>query len=232
MRTAQHSWHPCDVLALAENPPEPPTIGKLLYPGARTLLSGETESLKTWLALILAKAEMDIELPVGWVDLDAMGAAAIVERLRALGVSDEQTRRHFLYFQPDQRLAGEALRDVCAEMAERRARLLVVDSFNPMLRLHGLDPNVTSDIEAFWQEVADPITRAGAAPALLDHVVKNREGRGKYAYGSERKASGTIVHVGFKPVRPFVRWNRTAQPSPTGSSQTAAAWATSPARPS
>ena len=27
--------------------------------GKRTLLSGETESLKTWLALILAKAETD-----------------------------------------------------------------------------------------------------------------------------------------------------------------------------
>jgi AAA domain len=189
-------------------PAQRPTIGGLLYPGKRTLLSGETESLKTWLALILAKAEMDIGLPVAWVDLDAMGAAAIVERLRALGVSDEQTQRLFLYYEPDQLLADEALAEVCATVAERDVRVFFIDSFNPMLRLHGLDPNSTPDVEAYWQEVADPITRAGAAPTHLDHVVKNPDGRGKYAYGSERKASGAIVHVGFKPVRPLVRGSR------------------------
>jgi len=53
--------------------------------------------------------------------------------------------------------------------------------------------------------VATPITEAGAAPVLLDHVVKNREGRGKYAIGSERKASGAIVHVGFKLHTPLSR---------------------------
>ena len=69
-----------------------------------------------------------------------------------------------------------------------------------MLNLHGLDPGSTSDIETFWREVATPITDAGAAPTLLDHVAKNPESRGKYAYGSERKASGAIVHIGFRVV--------------------------------
>lgn len=76
-----HSWQPSSLIARAAEPPEPPTIGGLLYPAKRTLLSGETESLKTWLALILAKAEMDAGYPVGWADLDAMGAAVLGGRL-------------------------------------------------------------------------------------------------------------------------------------------------------
>jgi hypothetical protein len=44
--SAEHSWRPIDLVAAASNPPEPPTIGGLLYPGKRTLLSGETETSK------------------------------------------------------------------------------------------------------------------------------------------------------------------------------------------
>jgi len=85
-----NTWQPANLIQLAANPPAPPTIGGLLYPAKRTVLSGETESMKTWLALILCKAELDIGLPVGWVDLDAMGPGALLERLQLLGVTDEQ----------------------------------------------------------------------------------------------------------------------------------------------
>ena len=73
-----------------------------------------------------------------------------------------------------------------------------------MLNLHGLDPSRTPDVETFWREVADPDHRAGAAPALLDHVAKNAE-PAKYAYGSERKATGAIVHIGIRLVEPLSR---------------------------
>jgi hypothetical protein len=200
-----HSWKPQSLITLAANPPERPTIGRLLYPGKRTLLSGETESLKTWLALILAKAELDIGLPLAWVDMDAMGPGALLERLRLLGVTDDVIADRFLYYEPVQRLVADLLDEVCATIRDRGIRLLVGDAFNPWLHVHGLDPNSTLDIEAFWREVADPITRAGAAPVLLDHVAKNADSRGKYAYGSERKASGAIVHIGFKGLTPFSR---------------------------
>jgi hypothetical protein len=200
-----HSWSPQNLVAVASAPPEPPTIGGLLYPGKRTLLSGETESLKTWAALVLAKAETDASHTVAWADLDAMGAAELLSRLRALGVSDDVIAEQFLYFEPSERLVGDLLTDVLDEIREHRVRLFVIDAFNPMLSLHGLDPNNTSDVETFWRETATPITETGAAPVLIDHVVKNSESRGKYAIGSERKASGAIVHIGFKIVQPFSR---------------------------
>jgi hypothetical protein len=194
----EHSWIPGSLISRAANPPEPPTIGGLLYPAKRTLLSGETESLKTWFALILAKAEMDAGYPVAWADLDAMGADELLARLRALGVADEVVHSMFLLYEPSERLVDGLLAEVCDEIAGRGVRLFVVDAFNPMLNLHGLDPGKTPDVETFWREIATPITQAGAAPTLLDHVTKNADGRGKYAYGSERKASGAIVHLGFE----------------------------------
>lgn len=200
-----HSWQPRSLLARAAIPPEPPTIGGLLYPAKRTLLSGETESLKTWSALILAKAEMDAGYAVAWADLDAMGAGELLARFQALGVSDDVIDELFLYYEPEERLIDDLLEEVCETIAYRGVRLFVIDAFNPILNLHGLDPGSTSDIETFWREVATPITRAGAAPTLLDHVAKNAESRGKYAYGSERKASGAIVHIGFALEVPLKR---------------------------
>jgi hypothetical protein len=40
----QPTWQPANLIELAATPPAPPTIGGLLYPGKRTVLSGETES--------------------------------------------------------------------------------------------------------------------------------------------------------------------------------------------
>jgi AAA domain len=200
-----HSWHPTSLVQRAAIPPEPPTIGGLLYLAKRTLLSGPTESLKTWLALILAKAELDAGYFVAWADLDAMGAGEILARLRALGVANDVIDQRFLYYEPEERLVEERLVDVCDTVKELGVRLFVIDAFNPMLSLHGLDPGSTPDIETFWREVATPITAAGATPALLDHVAKNADPTSKHAYGSERKASGAIVHIGFQSTEVFTR---------------------------
>jgi hypothetical protein len=193
-----HTWRPESLIRLARNPPAPPTIGGLLYPGKRTVLSGETESMKTWLALILCKAELDIGLHVAWVDLDAMGSDALLERLQLLGVQDDAIDERFVYYQPSEMLDPAKKTEIAETIRERQIRLFVIDAFNPILTLHGLDPNSTTDIEKFWQGISAPIEEAGAAPCLLDHVTKNAETRGKYAYGSERKASGAIVHIGFR----------------------------------
>lgn len=203
-----HSWRPISLIERAANPPEPPSIGGLLYPGKRTVLSGETESMKTWLALILCKAELDEGLTVGWVDLDAMGPAAMLERLRLLGVDDDAISERFLYFEPSESLDHDKLAELVEAVTTRAIRLFVIDAFNPILQLHAKDPNVTGDIEWFWRAIADPIANAGAAPVLLDHVVKNSENRGKYAYGSERKASGSIVHIGFRLLEPLTKGGR------------------------
>jgi hypothetical protein len=62
-----HTWRSSSLVARAANPPESPTIGGLLYPAKRTLLSGETEALKTWLALILVGCIRSLSLLSGLV---------------------------------------------------------------------------------------------------------------------------------------------------------------------
>lgn len=201
----EHTWQAIDLVAAAANPPEPPTIAGILYPAKRAVLSGERDSLKTWLALLLCKAELDAGCAVAWADMDAMGPGSLLERLRLLGLPDDVISDRFVYYAPAERLKADRLDDVAAELRYLGVRLMVCDAFNPFLNLHGLDPNSTTDVETFWREVADPICRAGAAPLMLDHVVKNAESRSHYAYGSERKASGAIVHLGTRIVAPFGR---------------------------
>ena len=50
--------------------------------------------------------------------------------------------------------------NVCALISERGVRYFPIDSFNPMLLLHGCDIGSTLDVERFWRGVADPIWSA------------------------------------------------------------------------
>ena len=53
--------------------------------------------------------------------------------------------------------------------------------------------------------VVNPFSAEGAAVVLPDHVVKKREDRGRYSYGSERKQTGVDVHLGMVVLEPFGR---------------------------
>ncbi len=102
-------------------------------------------------------------------------------------------------------LAKPSLRHLLELLAAANSRLVVFDSFNATLNVQGLDPSSTLDVERFWRLAAPLSAEAGAAVALLDHVVKNREDRGRYAYGSERKQTGAEVHLGLTVVDHFGR---------------------------
>jgi hypothetical protein len=198
-------WERVNLAERKLNPPEPPAIGDLLYPGRRHLVSGEAESGKSWLLLALAAAEIRAGHGVGWVDVDGMGPNDITERLTALGVDDEQLGQLFAYYEPNTPLGPAGIGPMIDELGSIDARLLVFDSFNPMLNLHGLDPNATVDVDRFWRHVVDPFKNAGLAPVLIDHVTKSHDGRGKYAYGSERKHSGAEVHLGVTLIHTISR---------------------------
>jgi hypothetical protein len=203
--STEHTWHPLDLVELGAHKPEPPAIGNVIYPGRRHVFSGEAEALKTWLLLAVGADEMRQGRGVVWVDSDGMGAGDILERLRCLGIDDGAIRDLFAYLRPEEALEPGSISFVRRLLVERESRLLVFDSFNPTLSLHGLDPNSTVEVERFWRHFADPFTSDGVAVALPDHVVKAKEQRGKYAYGSERKHSGAEVHLGLTAIEPAGR---------------------------
>ncbi len=203
----EHSWHAIDLADVALTPPSPPSIGGLVYPGRRHIWSGEPESLKTWAALVVAAAEIQAGGSVLWLDFE-MEPREMVERLRALGLDDVGLAR-FLYVAPEEPIGTRGVQEALrALLAVSRPRLVVVDAFIGALVLHGLDPNSGADVERFNHAVVSVLRCEGAAVLILDHLPKNREGRGRFSIGSERKVGGTDVHLGFEIVQPFGRGRR------------------------
>jgi hypothetical protein len=141
---------------------------------------------------------------VAWVDFET-GYRAMLARLRDLGLDDEAIRR-FLYVSPSEAMVGATItRDVQEMLAEFRPSLAVVDAFTGALEIQGLDPNRGVEVERFYRTVVTPLQEFDAAALLLDHVVKNKEARGKFSIGAERKLAGADVHLGFELVQEFAR---------------------------
>lgn len=199
-----HCWLPCDLVADVAEPPARPSLLELFYLGLFHLVSGESEALKTWLLLFAAIEEFAAGNGVVWIDCDDVGKPAILERLRIIGATDDAISERFAYILPDEPLADAYLADVLAVIRVRRCRLVVVDGFNPAMALHGLNPDVGLDVEAFYK-LLNPIRKAGPAVALTDNVAKSRETRGTWAIGSERKRSKAEVHLGMRTIAPLVR---------------------------
>jgi hypothetical protein len=200
-----HSWTPVDLVASDTAPPEPPTIGGIVYPGRRHLFSGEPESLKSWLLLILCVDEMQAGRNVFYIDHE-MGQRDTLERLRHLGATDQQIADHLTYLEPDQPMTSHPiLRDVQAMLEARQPTLICIDAFIGALDLHGCDPNSGQDVERFYRSVVNPLRAHGAAIVILDHLPKDKENRGKFAIGSERKVGAADVHLRFDVTEPFGR---------------------------
>jgi AAA domain len=201
---ACHSWTPLDLLALDVDPPAAPTISGLVYPCRRHVFSGEPETMKTWAAHVLAAEEVRAGSSVLLIDFET-GVGATVERLRDLGLTDEEIAR-FVYVMPSEPLTVAAiLADVEALLRARRPSLVVFDAFTGALEIHGFDPNAGREVERFYRTVVGPFQSHGAAVVLLDHVTKDAKTRGRFSIGAERKLGGADVHLGFEVVRPFGR---------------------------
>jgi hypothetical protein len=198
------SWRLVDLVAEEAEPAGPPDIVGLFYVGRNHLVSGESESAKSWLALIAAVEELAAGRGVLWVDGDDMGAGDVLERLRVLGAADEDVSGLFGYVAPSEPLGGDVRGELVARAEALDCRLVIWDGFNPLLAMHGFDPNSGTDVEAFYRLI-DPFRKLGAANVITDNVAKSRETRGAWAIGSERKKSKAEVHLGMRSLVTLVR---------------------------
>ena len=113
----------------------------------------------------------------------------------------------FCYFHPDEGIAHEpaAMRDLLNLISKRGPALGIIDSWIGALQTHGLDPNVSVDIERWRRSFLQPLRTVCRATLILDHVPKAKDSRGRFAIGSERKASAVEVHLGSELVTPLAR---------------------------
>jgi hypothetical protein len=205
------TWAPVpldDILAGDYTPPAPTMLSRvdgrcLLYAERSHSVSAEPEALKTWLALGASAEQLAAGHTVLYIDFEG-SAAEIVGRLRALGVNPEAIRRRFIYLRPDEPLAAGALTDLDTALA-RKPTVSVVDGVTEAFNVQGLSPLDNSDVATWLELLPRRIVRAGSAPLLLDHVVKDKEQRGRYSIGAQHKLAGVDVAYSMHVVEPFGR---------------------------
>lgn len=161
----------------------------LFYPGKVNGLIGESESGKTWVALLAVQQALATGQNVLYLDFEDT-AAGIVSRLRAMGAPDEHLAR-LTYVDPTEGLSMLARRDLAEAIAAAPPRLVVLDGFNAAMTLMGLDLNSNTDATAFAQQLLRPLARTDAAVVYVDHVPKNKEARGKGGIGAQAKRAMT-----------------------------------------
>jgi hypothetical protein len=196
------SWAPVDLTdALEGSDIEPPIYLArsdglcMFYAGRVHSLNGESETLKSWAALLGCKQAIDKGDDVLYIDYED-DARGIVTRLRALGLRGEEILEHFVYIRPDEPLrtrhdeptVGSV--DLLAVLESRRFALAVVDGVTEAMTTEGLDLLSNSDIATWMRRLPRRIARTGTAVAVIDHLPKDRTNQGRGGVGGEHKLSG------------------------------------------
>lgn len=206
------SWWPRDLDAVLAGRTEdpPPTLLRradgtaLFYRGRINGLIGESESGKTWLALLATAQQLADGGHVVYLDFEDT-AAGLVGRLRALGTTDTaMTRLH--YIGPDEALHARAQNDLAETLTTTRPDLIILDGFNAAMTLLGLDLLDNNDATKFAQMLLKPLAGTGAGVIYVDHVPKAKEHRGKGGIGAQAKrAMTTGCAISVDVLEPFGR---------------------------
>lgn len=193
------SWRPVDLSEVLDGtyvPPEATLLRRtdgygLFYPGRVHWVQGEPESGKSWVAQ-LATAQV---LTAGgrglYLDYE-QDAATIVARLRLLGVADQQIRVGLTYLQPEVSPYGsQEVFDEFTALCREGFELAIVDGVTDALGIDGKSLVDNDEVASWMRRVPRVIARStGAAVVCVDHVVKDKEGRGRYALGAQAKLAG------------------------------------------
>jgi AAA domain len=206
------SWWPRDlgpIVAGNEDTPPPTHLARddghrLWYAGKINALIGESESGKTWVALLAVKQALDVAEHVTIIDFEDT-APGIVSRLRAVGCSDARLA-HLQYIGPEEALGLAAQQDLAEALQDHAPSLVIVDGVNAAMTLLGLDLLNNKDATLFSHKLLRPIARTGACVGCNDHVPKNADARGKGGIGAQAKrADVTGCSLTVEVVREFGR---------------------------
>jgi hypothetical protein len=205
------SWAPIcldEVLAGDYAPPQPAMLARtdgrfLLYPERLHWISAEPEALKTWLLLLLAREQLAAGNVVLFGDFES-NEKEIVGRLRALGTPVDAIRERFMYVRPNEPLEERAQTDLDAAL-ERKPSAMLLDGVTEAFTLERLNPLDNTDTADWLDKIPRRAIRAGCAVVAADHVVKDKEARGRYAIGAQHKLAGVDVAYSLTVVEPFGR---------------------------
>lgn len=176
-----------------------------LYTGMIHAFNAEPEAGKSWLALHACRQVIDDDGHVLYIDFEA-GPVDVTERLLAIGLPPSVILERFHYIRPDDPLDQNARLEITAALEAWPIRLAIIDGVAEALALNGWDENKAGDVTTFYNRLPRHIARTGPAVVLIDHVVKDKEGQGRYARGSTAKLGGVDgATYKLEPITPFAR---------------------------
>jgi len=211
------SWWPVDLSGLFDGSvvlPEPELFARndgqaLLYPGKCHSFNGESESGKSWAALLACVQAIRAGGHVLYLDFEDT-ASTVVTRLLALGAKPEEVVGRFHYASPSEPLQYRNGKvtvghlDLGATLETHPITLAVIDGVTEAMTLHGLATNDNDEYAKFHAMLPRRLSRAGTAVVNIDHVTKDKETRGRYAIGAQHKLAGMDGAVfSFEVVSPF-----------------------------
>jgi hypothetical protein len=158
----------------------------LFYSGEFNLIYGDTECGKTWLCLAAVASTLNTGGRAAIIDLDHNGAASIINRLMALGVAEEllTDSQAFRLAEP---VTDLELKELVADLTVFRPDVVVLDSLGEVMPLFRANSNNADDFTIVHADVIKPLTRAGAAVLVVDHLPKNADSRQHGPIGSTAK---------------------------------------------
>jgi hypothetical protein len=172
---------------------------RLLYAGKVNELHGEPEAGKGFIAGQAAGEAVFAGRIVVYLDFDA-DPASVARRVLVAGPNIEQIQQRVAYFpisEPLPLVKVEGVRAWPAESADaleamigpEEPGLVIIDGVNVAMSLFGLEPKSTPDVADFMRLLVFPFRSPETPVLLVDHVVKDSEHRGRWAFGAIHKAA-------------------------------------------
>lgn len=204
-----HTWAPVDLAAIrAAGTDRPrPTImtntagASLLYQGRTHSISGESTTGKTWITLGALCQQIASAAPVTYIDFEDR-ADTLVARLHDMGADPDAVDALVRYIAPERALDAAGWAHV--ERAVKECGLVIIDGVTEAMTMHNLSLLDNEDIAKWAAALPRRIAALGPAVIEIDHVVKDKEARGRYAMGGAHKLNG-ITGCAFSvlPIRSF-----------------------------
>jgi len=210
--TDAHGWGPVDLAKIIGGnlqPPEPSILERddhrhLFYAGRIHSINGESESLKSWLALHGTAQQITAGNDVLYLDFEDT-PESILGRLLALGVPSDDLLAGFTYIRPEQPLDVAAGSNLERLILKREPTLAVIDGVTEAMSLEGFDLLDNADIASWLDKLPRRVRNLGPAVVLIDHVPKNTENRRRGGIGGQHKLAGIDVSYLVESIIPLAR---------------------------
>jgi hypothetical protein len=189
------TWEPVDLQPILDGThiqPEP-TLGltrsdglRFVYPGKEHAVIGEMESGKSWWCAGCAAAELVAGHRVVYIHFEECDPTGTVEKLQAFAIGAATIRELFRFVGPNEPVRPDWL----TALLDPPPTLVVLDGVNEAMSMHAMGIREEDGAAAFRRRLVKPCTATGAATLAADHVVKDREKRGRDPLGSIHKGNG------------------------------------------